>query len=299
MRVSAIFRYVSAVIFAAVLAAGPQTRAEAPASTLERIAETGKIRIGYGDSPPFSYTDKDGTIVGYSIDICKRLSEELRERLRLPAIGIEYVFRTPSNRVQLLNDGAMDIECNSSTNTPERRRSVAFTRSHFYVATRYVALAKNDLRTIEDLRGRTVSVALGTVNVGQINQLNRERKLNLSIVTSDSVQGAFDMITNGMASAYAMDEVLLSAMIGRTGNPEDYTVSTEVVAEPQPYGFMVRLSDTEFHDAVNTALAKIYASAEMQEIYDRWFTRPIPRDNVNLHLPMSETLRRSFADPGR
>lgn len=301
MRISFAIRLCFAALMA-VLLAGAATavpaRAEAPASTLKRITETGAIRIGYGDAPPFAYKDRDGTVVGYSIDICKRLSEELRQRLNLPVIKIEYVFRTASNRIQMLNDGAIDIECNASTDTPERRRSAAFAKSHFYVTARYVSLSKNKLRTLDDLRGRSVSITLGTVNVGQINKINRERKLNLSIVPSDTVQGAFDMITDGTATAYAMDDVLLSAMIARTGRPQDYAISTEVVAEPQPYGFMMRLGDTEFHDVVNAALTNIYASTEMQEIYDRWFLRTIPRDNINLNLPMSEQLKSSFRSGG-
>lgn len=291
MRASGLKKSLSAAILAlAAVFASPLARAEAPASTLQRITTTGKIRIGYGDTAPFSYRDADGKVIGYSIDLCKRMSEELKNSLKLPVLEIEYVFRTPSNRVQLLNDGTMDIECNASTNIEERRRNVAFAISHFYVASRYVSLAGNNLRSLEDLKGRSISVARGTINIGQINQANRERKLNLSIVPSDSLQGAFDMVTSGKVSAFAMDDVLLSTMIARSGSPQDYRLSTEMVAEPLPYGFMMRLSDHEFHDAVNAALTKIYASPEMQEIYDRWFNTPIPPDRINLNLPMSERL---------
>lgn len=282
-----------AIIFSSI---GQCAFAETVKSTIDRIANTGKIRIGYGNTPPFSYVGPDGQVIGYSIDICKRLASSLQRQLGLAQLDIEYVPRTPSNRIQLLNDGAIDIECNSSTNTAERRKSVAFSYSHFIVSTRYVALASQGLSTLEDLRGRSVSVALGTVNVGQINAVNRERKLNLSIVPADSLQAAFDMVGNGNVSAFAMDEVLLSTMIAESTTPSDYTLSSEMVAEPQPYGFMVRLGDEGFITAVNKSLAEIYKSPEMENIYQNWFERPIPGSGINLRLPLSEQMKQSFSE---
>lgn|GEM_PF-3727521 len=158
-----------------ILLLSPLIGGEITIPTLERIRETGRIRIGYGDTTPFSYRLPDGQVVGYSIEICNKLAEGLRQKLGLERLAIEYVYRTPRNRVQLLNEGFYDIECNASTNTSERRKSVAFTHSHFYATTRYVALARNNLRTMDDLRGRSVSVALGSINIGEINDLNREK----------------------------------------------------------------------------------------------------------------------------
>jgi glutamate/aspartate transport system substrate-binding protein len=268
-------------------------RAEAPGSTLEEIARSGKIRIGYGDTPPFSYRDADGSVVGYSIELCGKVVEQIRHKLQIPHIAIEYVFRTPSNRIQLLNDGKIDIECNASTNTAERRKSVAFADSHFYVTTRFVALTKNKLTKLDDLKGRSVSVTLGTINVAQINRVNRDRRLNLSVVPVDNLQGAFEMVASGRVAAYAMDDVLLSTMIARTANPEDYSLSSEEVAPSEPYGFMMRLGDNQFHAVVNDALHDIYNSSEFPVTYDRWFNHMIPKENVNLRLPMSDRLRQS------
>jgi glutamate/aspartate transport system substrate-binding protein len=279
----------SAATMSSCLAAAAQ--AEAPVSTLEHIAQTGKIRIGYGDTPPFSYRDVDGNVIGYSIEICQKVVDRLREQLRLSRLEIEYVFRTPSNRVQLLNDGAIDIECNASTNTAERRKSVFFADSHFYVATRFVSLTKNNLKSLDDLRGRSVSVTFGTINVGQINQVNRGRKLNLSIVPADSLQASFQMVSSGRVAAYAMDDVLLSTMIAKSNDPGDYQLSTEEVAPSEPYGFMMRLEDKPFQAAVNAALQEIYNSSDFSVTYDRWFNQTIPKENINLRLPMSEQLK--------
>jgi glutamate/aspartate transport system substrate-binding protein len=265
--------------------------------TLERIRETGKIRIGYGVTAPFSFTAPDGQIIGYSIDLCRRVTEKLKERLKMNDIQIEFVPRTPSNRIQLLNEGSIDIECNASTNTVERRKSAIFAVSHFYGATRYVSLAKNKLETLADLKGRSVSVALGTVNVTDINEINRAKKLNISVVPVDTLKAAFDMVTDGRVSAFAMDEVLLSTMIAQSKNPSEYRISTEKVTDFQPIGFMMRLNDTQFASAVNEALGEIYTSPEMPDIYRRWFESSIPGLGVSIHVPMSETLKIALANP--
>ncbi|WP_202033527.1 transporter substrate-binding domain-containing protein [Agrobacterium larrymoorei] len=273
------------------------SHAEFDTPTLQRITETGKIRIGYGVTAPFAFQTSDGEVVGYSIDICRRLTERLKDRLQLPAIEIDFVPRTPSNRIQLLNDGLIDIECNASTNTEERRKSASFSYSHFYSASRYVSLAKNGLSALDDLKGRSVSVTLGTVNVGEINEVNRARKLNMSLVPVEAIQAAFDMVSDGRVSAFAMDEVLLSMMIAQSGAAENYRLSSETVTPTQPFGFMMRLNDPAFTQAVNEELRVIYGSAEMAGIYRRWFEEPMPSLNLNLHMPMSDRLRANFENP--
>lgn len=265
--------------------------------TLDRIVQTGKIRIGYGSTPPFSFLNADGQVMGYSIDLCRSVVEKLKQRLKLPSIEIEFIPRTPSNRVQLLNDGTMDIECNASTNTAERRKSVAFAYSHFYGVTRYVSLRKNGLKELDDLKGRSVSVALGTVNINEINDASRKRRLNISVVPVDSLQAAFDMVADGQVAAFAMDEVLLKTMIARAPVPSDYMLSEEQVSEVQPLGFMMRLNDQPFTAAVNEALAEIYKTEAAREIYRRWFEKPMPGINIKLDLPMNQWLATALMEP--
>ncbi|MDX5630232.1 MULTISPECIES: amino acid ABC transporter substrate-binding protein [unclassified Brenneria] len=266
--------------------------------TLERIRQTKTIKIGYGDSLPFSYIGPTGEVNGYSIDLCKRIVDALRIRLGLEKINIEYVFRTPSNRVRLLTNGAIDIECDTTTNTTERRRNVAFSISHFMVDTRYVSLRKNHLNTLADLRGRSVSIVLGTNNVAQINQVNREKKLNLSIVSTDTLQKAFDMVAQEKVFAYAMDDVLLHAMVARAPNPQAYMISSEPVYGETEYGLMMRHGDEGFIDAVNDALRQIYADNEIEAIYARWFKQPLPGSDINLNFPMRDNLKQLFRAAG-
>lgn len=269
--------------------------AEAPASTLERIRRDGTLRIGYGQTPPFSYQMPDGTVTGYSIDLCLRVADDLKRQLGLERLEIAYVRRTPVDRIPLLNEGQYDLECEASTNTQERRRSAAFALGHFFTATRFVTLAKNNLRSIDDLKGRSLAVALGTVNIGQVGRLNRERQLKAAVVIADTISDAFDLVTSGRASAFAMDDILLEMMVKATGKPEAYLVSSEVVSEMLPYGFMMRRDDTAFHDMVNAALRRIYASPDMGQIYDRWFRAPLPGLGLRLDVPMGPELSAHFA----
>lgn len=288
-------RTVSLAFLAMFVAWAFPATAQSPFDTLERIRKEGVLRLGVGSNPPFAYRDASGQPIGYSVDLCRLVAEDIRRQLGLGHIDLVYVERTPIDRVQLLNNGRYDLECDASTNTEERRRSVAFALAHFFTETRYVALASENLYSVDDLRGRSVAAALGTVNIGQIGILNRERQLQLSLVPASSLQKAFDLVTRRRASAFVMDAVLLRSMVAATGKPGLYAISREPVSEVRAYGFMMRREDTAFHAAVNAALKRIYASPEMTAIYDRWFRSPLPGLNYGLDEPMSPELAAHLA----
>lgn len=272
--------------------------AQAPASTLAKIVETGVIRLGYSaEDIPFSYRAPDGTVLGYSTDLCVRVVGHLKQQLGLASLAIEYVERTPRNRVAMLRDGALDIECVASTNNAERRKSVAFSYSHFVTGTQFVSLKKNNLRTMADLAGHTVVATSGTTNLGQLATANRERRLHIAVMPVETHKDAFKLVTEGRASAFVMDGILLAAMVASSEHPDDYILSSDSLGWPEPYGLMVRREDTEFRDAVNAALLEIYGSGEINAIYDKWFTKPIPPNGINMRLPMSEELRQAFSNP--
>ena len=266
-------------------------------NTLQRLNETGTLRVGYGDTAPFSYTDDEGNVLGYSIELCQRVAAQLQQQLGLPNLDIEYVFRTPGNRVQLLNSGDIDIECNASTNNAERRRSAEFSLSHFFVSVRFVALKENQFLTLQDLAGRSVSVARGTVNVSQINQANRERQLNLSVVPVETLQEAFDLVTEGRVAAFAMDDILLSTLIAAAEEPSAYSLSEEAITAEEPLGLLMREDDQAFVAQVNQALRTIYRRGDMQVLYERWFQQPLPGKGITLNVPMSDTLAQHFMNP--
>ena len=272
--------------------------AQAPASTLDRIRETGHIRIGYStEVPPFSYLGPDGKVLGYSIDLCNRVSDGIRDQLGLSALTIDYVLRTPSNRVAKINDGEIDIECVASTNTAERRKSVAFSYPHFMTAVQFIALKDGGPRRIAELVGHSVASTMGTTVIGQINAVSREKGLNIAVVPTPDHQVAFDMMASGRVAAFAMDSIILSTRVANAKNPDLYIMSEDAFGPPEPYGLMMRHDDQPFVDAVNAALAGIFSSGEIKQIYAKWFQSPIPPSGTNLQLPMSAALAAAFAAP--
>lgn len=284
------------LVFQVFFPPGGERDAQPP--TLETIARTGTIKLGYADrNIPFSYLGTGPEPIGYSIELCLRVADSIKKKLSLPELKVEFVKRTPSNRIMLLNDGTMDMECVASTNTEERRKAVWFSYSHFITGTRYVALKSSGLNTVADLAGRTVVVTTGTINITQLNVLNRKLGLNVAVLQNDSTEGSFDMVTENRASAFVMDDILLRSFVAETGKPEDYVISDEYLAPPQPYGLMLRHGDTGFRDAVNEALGQIYESGEIEKIYDKWFNAPIPPNGINLKRPLPGDLAEAFRKP--
>lgn len=296
MRLPVFARYLCLGLAAALLAAG--TALAQPASaTLDRIRQTDVLRIGYdGNEPPFDYIDTHGRVTGYSIELCARLAEALRIHLGLPRLTIQYSPVSYSDRVGSVASGTIDIDCGTSTITAQRLTSVAFAPSHFITDSRYVSLAANSLRTVDDLHGKSVAVVRGTSNASDIARLNRQRRLNLSIIVVSTNQAAFDLLAQGRVSAFPMDDVLLRMMIDTSGHPARYAISRELLApSPQYYGFMIRRDDPQFARVIDAALRKIYASPDMQALYERWFDAPLPGLGVDLHMPMSPAMRHMFS----
>ena len=273
-------------------------RAQAPESTLARIAETGTLRIGYSpDAAPFSYLRADGKAIGYSIDLCERIAQLLQLQLGLDKLDIAYVRRTPSDRVALLQDGEMDIECVASTNNAERRKSVAFSYPHFVTAVRFAALRAGGPRVVADLKGRTVASTSGTTVIGKLNATSRAQGLNIAVMPTPDHETGFALMATGRVSAFVMDGILLSNLVANAEQPELYQLSLDTVGVAEPYGLMMRRDDVAFKDAVNAALLEIFTTGEIGPMYDKWFTMPIEPHGINLQLPMSDELAAVFENP--
>lgn len=288
----------AAITVLSILTATAPSHAQAPISTLEQIAETGIVRIGYSaEDFPFSYRGPDGSITGYSTELCLDVIEIIKAKLKLTSIKVEFVERTPRNRVALLRNGDLDIECVASTNNAERRKSIGFSYPHFVTGTQFVSLRKNNLKTIADLAGHTVAATSGTTNIGQLNAINRQRALHIAVMPVEAHKDAFQLVTEGRAAAFVMDGILLAAMVAKSEHPENYVLSSEALGWPEPYGLMVRLEDTAFRDAVNAALVEIYASGRIEVLYNKWFNTPVPPAGINMRMPMSAELRAAFAKP--
>ena len=285
------------MILAAVLLAGPATSAELT-GTLKKIKDGNKIVLGVRDSgPPFSYLDNDQKVVGYSIDICNKIVEAVKKELDAPNLQVEMIPVTSSTRIPLMTNGTVDLECGSTTNNAERQKQVAFTNAHFVSASKFVARKAQNLRKIDDLKGKSVVSVSGSVNIAQLQKANAERKLGITVMPAKDTVEAFLLVESGRAAAFVMDDVQLSILIAQSKDPSAYEISDEAFGPPEPYGIMLRKDDPPFKAVVDRATADLYRSPEMAEIYKRWFQSPVPPRGVNYNFPMPESLRRAFEHP--
>lgn len=266
--------------------------------TLAKIDRTGEIAIGYRQSePPFAFEDTDGTVLGFSIDLCHHIVDKIRATLNRPDIAVRFVPATPATRFILVKSGMIDLECAATTNNAERREMVDFSYPHFMTASRFVSRRVDQIETITDLAGRSVASASGTVNIDQINAINRERQLHIAVIPTKSNDEAFDLVANGHAAAFVMDDILLAAKIASAPDPEAYVLSTDTLSPPEPYGLMLQHGDTAFKALVNQTLAEVYSSGRIETLYAKWFTSPIPPNGINLNLPLSPQLAKAFNHP--
>lgn len=284
------------ILFAMALpaAGAPETLT----GTLAKIADTGVIAIGYREAePPFSFQDADGTVVGFSIDLCLQIIERVREHLGRDDIVVDYVVATPATRFILVKTGQVDLECAATTNNAERREMVDYSYPHFMTATHFVSRRADNIGSIADLAGRSVASASGTVNIDQLNALNRAQNLNIAVMPTRSNEEAFQLVVSGRASAFVMDGILLAAMVAETADPSIYVLSSDTMSEPEPYGLLLKHGDTAFKTLVNETLEAIYTSGDIDVLYAKWFTSPIPPRGANLNLPLSPDLAAAFRTP--
>jgi glutamate/aspartate transport system substrate-binding protein len=287
----------SLALAAFTLAAAPLA-AQEPGGTLKKIKDTGSITIGHRDaSIPFSYYDDKQQPVGFAMDICIRVVDAIKTELKLPKIEVKYQLVTSANRIPLMANGTVDLECGSTTNNVDRQKQVGFTNSHFVTASRYVTKKASKIDKIDDLKGKTVVSTSGTTNIKQLNDANNERKLGINIIPANGHAEAFLMVETDRAVAFVMDDILLASLVASSKTPDAYQISSDAFSLPEPYGIMMRRDDPAFKRVVDAATEKLYKSAEMGKIYTKWFESPIPPKGLNLKLPMSPALKKAFQNP--
>lgn len=286
------------LLLAAALFAPPPAGAEELTGTLQKIKETGTVVMGFRESSlPFSYLDDQQHAIGFAIDICGKLVDAIRTELKMPGIKLEPMPVTSSNRIPLMASGAIDIECASTTNNPDRQKQVAFAPSHFLTASKFVSKKADHFANMEALRGKTVASVAGTSNIVSLNQANVARKLGMTILAAKDVPEGFLMMETGRAAAFVMDDIQLSAMIANSKDPAAYEINDDAFSKPEPYGIMLRRDDPQFKAVVDRAITALFQSPEITAIYNKWFMSPVPPKGLNYNAPMSPALRNQFAHP--
>jgi glutamate/aspartate transport system substrate-binding protein len=276
------------VLSATTASAGP---------TLDGIKSKKTISIGYRESSiPFSYLGADQKPIGFSLDLCARLVDRLKADLGVPDIDIKLVPVNSSNRIPLIQNGTIDIECGGTSSSKKRLEQVMFSVSTFASQPSWLAMASSGLKTPEDLKGKTVAVTQGSNAVGIAQDISRKDNLGLNIIQAKDHAESFLLLTSGRAAAFMEDDILLAGLKAQYGKPNDLTFLKSNY-DITYYGLMFARNDAEFKKTVDDVLGKLMASGEFTKIYDKWFMSQIPPKGMNLNFSMSGALKERVAKP--
>jgi len=268
-----------------------------PIDTLKRISDTGIINLGHRESSvPFSYYDARHQVTGYSHDLMLRLLEGIKAELGLPALTIRLVPVTSQNRMAMVQNGAVDLECGSTTHNNERARQVAFSVSIFRVDTRLMTARDSGIRDFPDLAGKRVVVTTSTTSERLLRIFNERIGRKITVVVASDHGESFALLESGRADAFMMDDALLYGERAKAQHPERWhVVGTPMSSEV--YACMMRNSDHELKRIVDARLSYLMRSGVAQRIYTRWFQQPIPPRGINLDWPASPDLLELFRNP--
>ena len=289
-----------ATLLAALLASAALSgtaSAQQLTGTLQKIKNSGTITLGHRDtSIPFSYYDDKQQVVGYAMDICAKIVDAIKTNLKLPKIDVKLNPVTSATRIPLMANGTIDLECGSTTNNLERQKQVAFTITHFVTANRFVSKKSSKLKTVNDLKGKTVVSTSGTTNIRNATEINVEKKLGMNIIAAKDHAESFLTVETGRAVAFFMDDILLYSLVANSKNPSEWVISADALTV-EPYGIMLRRDDPAFKKVVDGAVTALYKSGEINKIYEKWFLKPVPPKGINLNVPMSAPFKKVVAKP--
>ena len=253
---------------------------------LERIKTKGVITLGYRESSiPFSYLNDERKPVGYAIDICLKVVEAVKQRLQAPVLKVEYIAVNPQNRIALVANGTVDLECGSTVNTLGRQGQVDFSAPHFISTTRLLVRKNSGVKEVEDLNGKAIALPINTTPERLIKGMIEAKKFNARIVAVRDNSEGFLALSTSRADAFSTDDILLFGMRKSAPVPTDY----EVVGRPlsfDPYGLMMQKNSTVFLSLVNATIARGVRSGELNASYDKWF--------APLQVPLSNDLAAAF-----
>ncbi|MFA6265272.1 MAG: amino acid ABC transporter substrate-binding protein [Pseudolabrys sp.] len=277
-----------AVLSANAAVAGP---------TLDSIKSKKTISIGYRESSiPFSYLGADQKPIGFSLDLCSHLVARLKADLGTPNLEVKMVPVNSSNRIPLIQNGTIDIECGGTSSSKKRLEQVMFSVSTFASQPSWLAMAASGLKTPEDLKGKTIVVTQGSNAVSIAQDISRKSGLGFNIIQGKDHAESFLLLTSGRAAAFMEDDILLAGLKALHNKPEELAFLKSNY-DITYYGLMFSKDDPEFKKSVDDVLSKLMASGEFTKIYDKWFTSAISPKDMNLHFPMSSALKERVAHP--
>ncbi|HET9645114.1 MAG TPA: amino acid ABC transporter substrate-binding protein [Burkholderiaceae bacterium] len=264
---------------------------------LAKVKTAGKIVIGTRDSSaPLAYTTGDGKYTGYHVEICNRIADAVKAELKMSNLGVEYALVTSQNRIPLLVNGSIDLECGSTTNNKTRQQQVAFAPTTYVTNVRMAVRANSGINSIADLNGKKVATTTGTTSVQLLRKHERGGNANFSEVFGKDHADSFLLLESGRADAFVMDDNILAGLIVNSKTPADFKIAGESLSE-EPIAIMYRKDDPGFKRVVDGAVVSMIKSGEIEKLYNKWFTSPIPPRNVSVNMPISPSLKAALANP--
>lgn len=264
---------------------------------LADIKSRNTIVLGYRESSlPYSYYDSDQKVVGYSHDIAQQIVKEIQQTINAPTLQVRMIPVNAQNRIPLMQNGTIDLECGGTTNNKERAQQVGFSNTISVTETRLLTKANSGIHSFNDLNGKTVAVTAGTTSERFLRKYVEEKHVNITVISARDHSGSFLNLETGRAQAFFMDSDVLSAERATSGNPADYVVT----GDPQTYeaiACMLPKGDTAMKAIVDRAIAKMEQNGEGGKLYRTWFMSPIPPKGINLDMPMSDTMKAVFEHP--
>lgn len=258
---------------------------------LDRIKQTNTITIGHRESSvPLSYFDADKKPVGYAVDLCVKLAEAVRKSLQLRTLNVKYQMVKPADRIPMVEQGKVDMECGSTTNNAERRKKVAFTVPHYVGGARYAVRADSKIAEISGFEGKRLVSTEKTTPLAAVKRANQERLLGIIILEAPDHAKAIEMVEKGEADGFVMDDVLLYGLIAGRPDPTKLKVVGKFLTI-EPLAIMVSKDDPELKKIFDDEMKRMIYSREAFEIYERWFMKPVPPKGLALGLPMSYLLK--------
>ena len=282
------------LIFAALFLG--TVNAYAASQTMDKIKSTGAVTMGVRESSiPMSYTTGDSRFDGYHVEICRMILADIKDKLGLSTLRINYQPVTSQNRVPLVQNGTVDIECGTTTNNTARAKDVGFANTLYVEEVRIAVKANSGINSISQLAGKKLATTTGTTSVQLLRKHEKANGVNFDEVFGKDHADSFLLLESGRADAFVMDGSILAGNIANSKNPKDYKIVGEVLST-EPIAIMVPKNDPEFKAAVNAAIAKIVANGTMPKLWNKWFLGPIPPKNIVVGLELSPATKNAWAN---
>ncbi|MGB4912127.1 MAG: glutamate/aspartate ABC transporter substrate-binding protein [Candidatus Dechloromonas phosphoritropha] len=288
-------KLLAAAVIATALTATPALSQES--ATLKKIKDTGTITLGHRESSiPFSYYNDQQQVIGYSQEMMLKVVDAVKAELKLAKLDTKLMPITSANRITLVQNGTVDIECGSTTNNLERQKQVAFSTTIFVIGTKLLTRKGSGVKDFPDLAGKNVVTTAGTTSERLLRKMNEDKQMKMNIISAKDHGESFLTLETGRAVAFMMDDALLYGEIAKAKKPGDWTV-TGTAQSREAYGCMLRKDDPGFKKVVDGALTKTMTSGEAEKIYSKWFMNPIPPKGNNLNMPMSDDMKALYKAP--